>query len=77
MDLLTQEQDKINHMETIKSSKYRALATRVLIPSKGKNKAKDLRQQDKKKKERTKSSDGGLNPCKDKDKKKKENSKCT
>ena len=62
-------------MGTIKSNKYQALVVGVLNPSKGNKKSKYSRKQDKKMQERTKSSDGGLNPCKDKEKKKKEKTK--
>ena len=58
MESLTQEKDKLVQMGTIKSSKYQALFARVLNPSKGNNKAKDSKQQDKKKQERPKSLDG-------------------
>ena len=43
MESLTQEQDKLMQMGTIKSSKDQAFAAGVLNPSKGKNKAKDLK----------------------------------
>ena len=62
-------------MGSIKSNKYQTLAVGVSNPSKGKKKAKDSNQQDKKKQDRPKSSDGGLNPCKDKEKKNKKNTK--
>ena len=77
MESLTQEKDKIVQMGTIKSSKDQALVEGVSNPSKGKNKDKDSRKQDKKKQNRPKSSNGGSNPCKDKGKKKEENTKCT
>ena len=71
MESLNQEQDKLVHMGTIKSSKDQYLVVGVLNPSKGKKKSKESKQQDKKKQERPKPSDGGLIPCEDKDKKKK------
>ena len=49
MDSLTQEQEKLVQMGTIKSSKYQALVAMVSNPYKGKNKSKDSRKQDKKK----------------------------
>ena len=64
-------------MGTIKSRKDQALAVGVSNPFKGKNKDKDLKHPNKKKQDRPKSSDGGLNPCKDKDMKNKEKTKCT
>ena len=77
IESLTQEKYNLVQMGTIKSNKDRALAARVLNPSKGKKKAKDSRKQDKKKQDRPKFPDGGSNPCKDKDKKNKEKTKCT
>jgi len=77
IESLTQEKYNLVQMGTIKSNKDRALAARVLNPSKGKKKAKDSRQQDKKKQDRPKFPDGGSNPCKEKDKKRKEKNKCT
>ena len=62
---------------TIKKIKHQALAAWVLNASKGKKKAKDSKQPDKKKPDRPNIPDGGLNPCKDKDKKGKEKMKCT
>ena len=43
MESLTQEQDKLVQMGTIKSRKDQDLATGVSNPSKGKNKFKDSR----------------------------------
>ena len=77
IESLTQEKYNLVQMGTIKSNKDRALAARVLNPSKGKKKAKDSRKQDKKKQDRPKFPDGGSNPCKEKDKKSKEKNKCT
>ena len=57
-------------MGTIKFRKYKDLGVGASNPSKGNNKAKDLKQQDKKKQDRPKTSYGGLNPCKDKETKK-------
>ena len=64
-------------MGTIKTRKDQDLDARVLNASKGKNKAKDLKQPDKKKLDRPKIPDGGSNPCKDKDTMGKEKTKCT
>ena len=50
MGSLTQEKAKIVKMGKIKSSKDQAIAVGFLNPFKGKNKDKDLKQQDKKKK---------------------------
>ena len=63
-------------MGTIKA-KDQYLAMGVSNSSKGKQKAKNLKQPEKRKSEKPKSSDGGLNPPKDKDKKGKEKTKCT
>ena len=63
-------------MGTIKS-KDQALAMGVLNDSKGKPKAKNSKLPEKKKPEKPKFSDGGLNPPREKDKKGKENTKCT
>ena len=57
-------------MDTIKSTKDQALAASILNQGKGKKKAKDLKQQEKKTREKPKAYDGGLNPNKDKGKKK-------
>ena len=65
MESLTQEKDNLVQMATIKSSKDQALTAGVLNPSKGKNKAKDSKQQDKKKQDRPKFPDGDSNPYKD------------
>ena len=67
MESLTQEQDKLVQMRTIKS-KYKALAMGVLNASKGKQKEKNSKQLEKRKHDKTKSIDGGSNPPKDKDK---------
>ena len=77
MESLTQEKYNLVHMGTIKSRKYQALATRVLNLSKGKNKAKDSRQQDKKKQDKPKFPNGGSNPYEDNDKKNKDKTKFT
>ena len=88
MDSLTHEQYKLVQMGTIKSTKDKSLATSILNQAKGKNKSKYLKQHEKKKakyskqqekknQEKLKSSDGGLNPSKDKEKKKKEKRKST
>ena len=74
MESWTQEQEKIVHKGTIKSSKDESLSVRVLNPSKGNMKAIYLEHQEKKQ-EKSKSLDGGLNPSKDKDKKKQEKTK--
>ena len=55
-------------MGTIKYTKDESLATGVSNQYKGKKKAKDLKQQEKKKQENPKSSDGGSNPSNDKGK---------
>ena len=49
MESLTQEQDKLVQMGTIKYTKNQSLAVVVLNQSKGKQKAKDSKQQEKKK----------------------------
>ena len=49
MESPTQDQKKLVQMGTIKSSKDQALSTKISNPSKGKKKAKDSKQQDKKK----------------------------
>ena len=64
MESLTQEQDKIVQMGTIKASKGKALAMGVSNASKGKKKARYLKQSDKRKPNRPKTTDGGLNPPK-------------
>ena len=64
MESLTQEQDKLVQMGTIKSTKDQSLAAGVSNKSKGNNKAKDSKQQEKKKQEKTKCTDcnKGWNP---------------
>ena len=76
MESLTQEQDKLVKMGTIKSSKDQDLTTGVSNPTKGKKKSKYLKQQENKKQGKLKYSDGVSNPSKDKEKKKKEKKKC-
>ena len=71
MESLTQEQDKLVQMGIIKD-RDQALAMGVSNASKGKQKAKNLKQPKKRKSEKPKSSDGGSNPPKEKDKKGKE-----
>ena len=70
MESLTQEQDKLVQMGTIKSTKDQSLASGVSNQSKGKNKSKYSKQQ-----ENPKSSDGGKNSRKDKEKKNEEKTK--
>ena len=77
MESLTQEQEKLVQMGTIKSTKYQYLSSNVSNQDKGNNKDKDLKQQEKRKQDKPKSSYGGLNPSTYKEKKKKENKKCT
>ena len=68
MDSLTQDQDKLVQMGTIKA-KDQALFMGVLNASKGNSKAKNSKLPKKNKPEKPKSSDGGSNPPKEKDKK--------
>ena len=75
MESLTQEQDKLVQMCIIKV-KDQYLAMGVLNASKGKQKAKNLKQPEKRKSENPKFTDGGLNPHKEKDKKGKKKTKC-
>ena len=75
MESLTQEQDKLVQMGTIKSTKDQALAAGVSNQAKGKNKTKDSKQQEKKKLEKPKYSYGGSNTSKEKEKKKQEKTK--
>ena len=77
MESLNQEQDKLVQMGTIKTSKDQSLAAGVSNASKGKKKAKDSKQAEKKKHDRPRIPDRGSNPCKDMDKKGKEKTKCT
>ena len=70
MESLTQEQDKLVQMGTIKYTKDQYLPTRVSNQAKGNMKAKDLMHQEKKKQDKPKCSYGGLNPIKDKENKK-------
>ena len=72
MESLTQDKYTLVKMGTIKSSKDKSLATGVLNPVKGKKKARDSKQQEKKKQEKPKSSYGISNPTKNKDTKKQE-----
>ena len=66
MDSLTQERDTLVQMGTIKYTKYQTLATGDSKHAKGNKKPKYLKQQENKKdKENPKSSDGALNPSKD------------
>ena len=58
-------------------AKDQALTMGVSNASKGNTKEKNSKLPEKKKPEKPKSSDGGLNPPKEKDKKRKENTKCT
>ena len=74
MESLTQEKDKLVQMGTI-NTKYQALAMGVLNSSKGNPKAKNSKLIEKKKPEKPKSSDGGLNPPREKDKRGKEKAK--
>ena len=76
MESLTQKENKIVQMVTIKA-KDQALAMGFLNDSKGKPKPKYLKLLEKKKPQKPKSSDGGLNPPKEKDKRGKEKTKCT
>ena len=77
MESLTQEPDKLVQMGAIKSTKAQAHSVGVSNQSKGKKKAKYLKQQEKKKQEKPKSSDGVSNPSKDREKKKKGKKKIT
>ena len=74
MESLTQEQDKLVQMGTIKT-KDQALAMGVSNSSKGNPKPKNSKLPVKKKLEKPKSSDGGSNPPKEKDKRGKEKTK--
>ena len=76
MEYLTHDKYKLVQMGTIKT-KDQALAVGVSNSSKGKSKSKNLKLPEKKKPEKPKSSDGGLNPPKEKDKRGKYNTKCT
>ena len=66
MESLTREQDKLVQMGTIKSTKDQALVAGVSNQTKGKKKAKDSKQQEKKKQDKPKYSDGGLKHSEDK-----------
>ena len=68
MESLTQEQDKLVQMGTIKA-KDQSLAMGFLNASKGNPKANNLKVLEKKKLEKPKSSDGGSNPPKEKENK--------
>ena len=68
MESLTQEQDKLVQMGTIKA-KYQSLAMGFSNASKGKHKANNLKLQEKRKLEKPKSNDGGSNPPKEKENK--------
>ena len=76
MEFLTQEQDNLFKMATIKD-KDQSLAMGVLNASKGKWKEKNSKIPEKRKSEKPKSSDGGSNLPKEKEKKGKEKTKCT
>ena len=69
LEYLTQEQDKLVQMGTIKASKDQVQAVGVQNSSKGKQKEKNLKQPEKKKQDKPKNPDGDLDPSKDKDKK--------
>ena len=58
-EYLTQEQDKIVQMGTIKSTKDQALASSVSNQSKFKNKVKDLKQQREKEKKHSDTKSSG------------------
>ena len=49
MESMTQEQDKLVQIGTIKYSKDQSLSVGVLNPAKGKKKARDLKHEEKKK----------------------------
>ena len=70
MESLTQEQDKLVQMGTIKYTTYKSLSPLVLNQAEGNNKSKDLKQQEKKNREKPKYLYGGSNPSKDKGKNK-------
>ena len=73
---LTEEQDKLVQMGTIKSTKDQFIVASVLNQGKGNNNPKYSKKQHKKKYENPIFYNGGLNPRKDKGKKK-EKTKCT
>ena len=77
MESLTQEQEKLVKMGTIKSTKDQALISGASNKAKFKKKSTYLKQQEKKKQGNPKSSNGCLNTSKDKEKKKQEKKKCT
>ena len=64
-------------MGTIKACKDRSLAMGVLNSFKGEQKENNLKQLEKRKPDKPKTTDGGSNTPKDKDKKGKEKTKCT
>ena len=66
MEPLTQDQDKLVKIGTMKTTKDQSLSTSVSNQVKGKKKPKDSKQQEKKKQEKPKYSNGVLNPSKDK-----------
>ena len=68
MESLTREKYKLVKMGTIRA-KDQDFSMVVLNASKGKHKAKNSKHPEKRKSEKTKSSDGGSNPPKEKDKK--------
>ena len=68
MESLTQEQDNLVQMGTIKA-KYKYLAMVVSNSYKGKKKENNSKQSNKRKHDKPKTNDGGLNPPKEKDKK--------
>ena len=75
METLNWEQDEFVQMHTMKSNKDHSIFVGVSNQSNGKKKYKDSKEQEKKKQEKPKSSDEGLNPSKDKEKKKQEKTK--
>ena len=77
MESLTQEQDNIVQMGTIKTWKDQSLDVGVSNASNEKKKSKDSKQPEEKKLDRPKNPDGGLNPCKYKDNKGSDKYKCT
>ena len=76
MESLTQEQDKLVQMGSIKT-KDKALSVGVSNLAKGKPNSKNWKLSDKKKSEKPKSSEGATNPPKEKEKKGKEKAKCS
>ena len=76
MESLTQDQDKLVQMGSIKT-KDQALVVGFLNLAKGNPKSKNLKLSNKKKSEKPKSSEGATNPPKEKEKKGKEKAKCS